>query len=413
MMIPHGVLLVQRDGIAVAADLGQVTIITGGNLPAIVGRDRLRGVQSDAVDLELAFRVHAQAFAGHADQPLDVIVLRGIAEAVVEPGDVVRAEDEGVAALRGHEVVGYPVDEQHVSRQDIEVQERLTADGLAARQQHRTGRGLLDPPLRHGLAEDRLPAVGVLAAQRQRGLGREIGAQQHPFETEVARHRDRLRVAADVHLVRIGRAAQQTGAEQAAVGGAHLGAQPDLEGTIRITPIIDRDADLAGSLGRDHIGRGPERHLAERLLAEAGDRIVGLAHLGRHPVVGRPHRIRRDLERLQEEAPDPAGHDRGHDDHVGVVRTGADRVDHAAVAAQHPVQAVHRRLHLDQLERLLLELGAQLGRPVQLLGQVGRRDHVAAVEVDLLRELQELLGDLAGLARLGGENREHGRGPPS
>ena len=59
MMIAHGVLLVQRDGIAVAADFGQVTIITGGNLPAIVGRDRLRSGHGDAVDLELTFRVHA------------------------------------------------------------------------------------------------------------------------------------------------------------------------------------------------------------------------------------------------------------------------------------------------------------------------------------------------------------------
>jgi hypothetical protein len=65
------------------------------------------------------------------------------------------------------------------------------------------------------------------------------------------------------------------------------------------------------------------------------------------------------------------------------------------------MEAVHRRLHLDQLERLLLELGAQLGGPFELLGEVGRRDDVPSVQVDLLRELQELLGDIAGLASLG------------
>ncbi len=125
-------------------------------------------------------------------------------------------------------------------------------------------------------------------------------------------------------------------AEDTVVERTLAGAQPVFDLIIPVATHHDRNADFTGRFGGNDIRPGP-LDLLEQAHRQARDRLVGGPHLGGHAVVRGPHRVRRNLERLQEEAADGPRHDRGHDHHLGVVGARSQRVDLAAVTDQHLV----------------------------------------------------------------------------
>ena len=414
MLRRDGVFLVQRDGVAVAAGVRQIPVITLVHRTAAVERHRFGRGHDLSVDEEFALSVDAQFLTGNAGETLHVIVLGRLAVLVVQARDRVRPEDEGVTAGRLDEMVGHPVDEEHVTGEDVEIEQRRAGRGRLAGQQHRAEGTVLDATLADGLGEDHAPAVLILAGQLQLGLFREIRPQDDRLEAEVGGHLDGLQGLADEHLVLVGGALPDARTEKTVIRLADAGAQAVLGPAVGASLHHDRDGHRTRSLGGDDVSPGP-LDLVDDLPDDARGRRVGRAYLGGHAVVRGPHRIRRDLERLQEEAADGAGHDGGHHHHLGVVRAGSHRVDLAAVTGQDLMQAVEQRLDLGDLAGAVLDGRADLVGQLELVVEVGARQDIPAVEVHLLRPFEQGLADLAELAavveRHGGRPQTSGRRP--
>ena len=162
MTVSHGVFLVQGQRIRVVTDLGEIAIVTKVRRTVRIQHHRLGRGDDLPVDVEATVGINEEAFARDTGEALDVIILRGVAVAVSEAGDVVRLEDEGVAAGWIDEVIRHPVDEEHVAREDVEVQYRLAGLDLVPRQQHRTVGSRLDAVIAARLYEQLVPALGVL-----------------------------------------------------------------------------------------------------------------------------------------------------------------------------------------------------------------------------------------------------------
>ena len=353
----HGVLLLQGNRVAVAAGFRQVAVVALIHRALAVERHRLGRSDDLTVDEEFTLGTHAEFLAGDAGEALDVVILRRLAVLVVESADIVRPEDERVAARRIHEVIGHAIHEEHIPREDVEVEHRLPGGRLLAGHQHRAERTILDAPVAGGLGEDHAPAVLILARKLQLGLLGKERAQQHRLKTEVGRHKYGLYRVTDLDLMLIGSTLPDTGAEDAVIDRPLTRAQAVFDLVVTVALHHDRDADFTGCFGRNDVSPGP-LNLLEQSDGQTRDRLVGGTHLGGHAVVRGPHGVRRNLERLQEETADRAGYDGRHDHHLGVIAASGQRVDLAAVADEDLVEPINEYLDLCELDCTVLGRGA-------------------------------------------------------
>ena len=289
-------------------------------------------------------------------------------------------------------MITHPVHEQLVPGQNIERHHPLARLDVAPCPQESHPAGFCP-----ALARQHSRQIHASRLVRRTLVG-EKAVAHGPFEIEILRHTHGDRTIADHQGVLLEGGRQNQPRPPGDL--AERKCQPTTRGTGH------RNEDLAARWCINPEGLRPETDepgsLREqpRLVCPPGERLRG------HPVVGRPHRVGRDLEGLDHIGAQAEDDQRSDQKELHVVPDGGLRVNRAPGAAEILLQVFDAQLELFG-SRPCFHLRPERGGARLEFGKLRCPQHVSSVVPDLVRDLEPVGRVLAHLAVRRLEESEH------